>query len=118
MNATATVLWFCNLFLNTAGQLAFKAGARHGHADTLLAGWRRMFSSGWLWFGIVAFVVEFFMWLAFLSLVPLSIAVMVGSFNILTVMIGGRLFFREPLTPRRITAVTLIGCGVALVGWS
>jgi EamA domain-containing membrane protein RarD len=43
---------------------------------------------------------------------------MVGSINIIVVMIGGRIFFKETLSPRRITAIGLIAVGVALAGWA
>lgn len=44
--------------------------------------------------------------------------VLVGSINIFAVMIGGRIFFKEPLSASRVTAITLIAIGVALVGWA
>ncbi len=61
--------------------------------------------------------MEFLLGVAFLSLVPLSLAVLVGSVDILAVSIGGRLFFGEALTPRRTFSTILITLGVALVGW-
>ena len=33
------------------------------------------------------------------------------------VAVGGRIFFAEPLTPRRIVSTGMIVIGVALVGW-
>ncbi len=79
--------------------------------------WLAMLGGPWLWLGIFAFVVEPLLWLSFLSLMPLSQAVMLGSVNIIGVMIGGRLLFGEMLTTRRLIAIALITVGVALVGW-
>ena len=71
-----------------------------------------------IWLGVAAYVVEFFVWLAFLSMVPLAQGVLVGSVNILTVQLGGRIFFKELLTPKRILASAMVAGGVALVGWA
>ncbi len=71
----------------------------------------------WMWLGIGTYVVEFFVYLAFLSKVELSEGVLMTSLNIVAVMVGGRLFFKEALTPSRILATFFIATGVALVGW-
>ncbi len=60
--------------------------------------------------------MEFLAWAAFLSLVPLSRGVLLGSVNILALMLAGRLFFGERLTPLRVAGMGLIGLGVAVVG--
>ncbi len=117
MTATATILWAMNLFFDTLGQLAFKAAAAHGEQTSLLAGWRKMLVNKWIWVGVGSFAFEFFLWLAFLAMVPLSMGILVGSLNILTVMIGGRILYKEKLTPRRVAAVSLVALGVILVGW-
>lgn len=117
MTPLATLLWLATIIFDTIGQLAFKAAATIEDELSWLARWQRMFSDKWIWIGIGSYAIEFFTWLAFLSLVPLSQGVLVGSINILAVMIGGRIFFKEPLSPRRVTAIGLIAMGVALVGW-
>jgi multidrug transporter EmrE-like cation transporter len=61
-------------------------------------------------------VFEFFMWLAFLSVVPLWQGVMVACIDILLVMLGGRIFFGEQITRARMLAISLIAVGVLLVG--
>ena len=70
----------------------------------------------WIWIGIGSYVAEFLIWLAFLSLVPLSDGVLLGSINIVAILLLGRLLFCEKLTPLRIIGVTLISLGVAVVG--
>ena len=69
------------------------------------------------WLAATSFVALFLAWLAFLSRVPLGQGVMAGSITIVGVMLGGRLWFREYVTPARATAIALIAVGVALVGW-
>ncbi len=68
------------------------------------------------WIGIACYVLEFVAWIAFLSLVPLSKGVLLGSINIVALMIAGRFLFREKLTPLRVTGMLLVTAGVAVVG--
>lgn len=112
----AVALWLLNSVFDTAGQLALKAAAVDPFAGDGLARWRRMSRCPWLWLGIACFVVEFGLWLAFLSLVPLSEGVLLGSINIVLIMVVGRLLFRERLSPLRLAGILLISGGVALVG--
>ena len=84
------------------------------HWGTLLMG--SLFTLFLLWAGLATYVFEFFMWLAFLSLVPLWQGVMVACVDILMVMVGGRIFFGELITAPRVAAISLIAIGVLLVG--
>src|SRR5438552_12376577 len=104
MPAVAVVLWIANVILNAAGHLAFKAVAVTDD-ETELQRWRTMIADPWLWAGVVCFCVEFAVWLALLSLIPLSQAMLIGSINIVVVMLAGRFFFRERLDGLRIAAM-------------
>src|SRR5205809_1715577 len=106
----AVVLWIANIVLDTAGHLAFKAAAS--------GDWKSMLRSSRLWVGIACFCLEFVAWLALLSLIPLSQAVLIGSINIVVVMLAGRIVFHERLDGVRIVAMWLIAIGVALAGRS
>jgi drug/metabolite transporter (DMT)-like permease len=117
MTTLATVLWGLNLLCVTVGHLSLKAAATVAPGGRSLARWTAMLKDFWVWIGVAAFVAEFLLWLAFLSLVPLSLAVLVGSIDTLAVLIGGRIFFGEALTLRRTFSTILIAMGVALVGW-
>jgi drug/metabolite transporter (DMT)-like permease len=66
--------------------------------------------------GVGCYVAEFVLWLAFLSLVPLSEGVLLGSINIVAIMIAGRLLFAEKLAPMRVAGIVLVSIGVAIVG--
>ncbi len=117
MTPLAVLFWIGNTLFDTVGQLSFKAAATIPGGVSGLARWRGMLRKPWIWVGVSAYVAEFLLWLAFLSLVPLSQAALVGSVNILAVMLGGRIFFAEKLTARRTAAALLIASGVALAGW-
>ena len=61
-------------------------------------------------------MLEFVLWLAFISLVPLSDGVLLGSISIVVVMLLGRVFFRRRLTPLRVLGILLVSLGVGIVG--
>lgn len=102
--------------LDTAGQLAFKAAAAHPDAGDGLARWMHMLARPWIWLGGGLYVFEFLAWIAFLSLVPLSRGVLLGSINIVVIMLAGRVLFHERLNRMRVLGIVLVTLGVALVG--
>lgn len=110
-------LWLLNVLVDSGGQLAFKAAAGDPRAGAGLARWAWMARRPWLWIGVGCYVAEFLLWLAFLSLVPLSEGVLLGSINIVAIMIAGRCLFGEKLSRLRVTGILLISVGVAIVGW-
>jgi len=116
MHGLVLALWIANVVLDTGGQLAFKAAAGDERAGDGLARWKYMLARSWIWTGIGCYVAEFLVWIAFLSLVPLSEGVLLGSINIVAIMIAGRFLFRERLSPLRVTGILLVAAGVAIVG--
>ena len=117
MQKDAIILWLLCLACETIGQLLFKAVALK---DTDAAGpahWRTMLSDMRIWIGIGCYVIEFLLYMAFLSQVPLAQGVLITSISIMTIMIGGRIFFDEKLSRQRIVAGMLIATGVSMVGW-
>jgi drug/metabolite transporter (DMT)-like permease len=111
----AIALWVLNIFVDTVGHLSFKAAASTGKT-TERQRWRHMLGSMSLWIGVGCFALEFAVWFALLSLIPLSQAVLVGSINVVVVMLAGRLLFGERLDGLRIAGMSLIAAGVALAG--
>jgi len=110
------VLWVLNVLVDSGGQLAFKAAAGDPRAGDGLARWKWMARRPWLWVGIGCYVAEFLLWLAFLSLVPLSEGVLLGSINIVAIMVAGRFLFAEKLSRMRVAGILLVSIGVAVVG--
>jgi len=111
-------LWLLNIVLDTGGQLAFKAAAGDRRAGDGLARWKYMAARPWLWLGVGCYVVEFLVWIAFLSLLPLSEGVLLGSINIVAIMVAGRFLFGEKLTRLRVAGILLVTLGVVIVGLS
>jgi drug/metabolite transporter (DMT)-like permease len=116
MSTLATAFWLINIVIDTAGHLSFKAAADRKAAAH--GSWLTMLRSVWVWIGVACFCLEFAVWFALLSLIPLSQAVLVGSINIVVLMIAGRLLFRERLDRLRVGGMILIAAGVALAGGS
>ena len=116
MSALAFVLWAINMGVDTGGQLSFKMAASQSEGLGLAQHWKRMLARPWIWLGIFCYVCEFFVWMAFISEMPLSSAIMLGSINIVAIMIAGRVLFRETLTPLRVSGILFITLGVAVVG--
>lgn len=116
MSPFALALLAAVLIGNTAGQLMLKAATIRADAAEDSSHWNALLREPLLWAGLALYVVEFFLWLAFLSLVPLWQGVMVACIDILLVMVGGRVFFGEHITPPRLIAISLIAVGVLMVG--
>lgn len=101
---------------NTAGQLMLKAASMRADRAEAVPHWQALALDPVLWVALAIYGAEIFIWLAFLSLVPLWQGVMVACVDILMVMVGGRIFFGEKITGARIVAIGLIAIGVVLVG--
>jgi drug/metabolite transporter (DMT)-like permease len=101
---------------STAGQMLLKAASLRAAREESNSHWGALLGQPLLWVGLATYVVEFILWLAFLSIVPLWQGVMVACIDILLVMAGGRIFFGEHITAPRVGAITLIAIGVLLVG--
>lgn len=111
----AIFLWLLNIVLDTAGHLAFKSAAIL-EDDVEWRRWKMMLSSPPFLLGLGCFSLEFLVWLALLSVIPLSQAMLIGSINVVAVMLAGKWLFRERLDRPRIIGMCLITLGVALSG--
>ncbi|KEZ77952.1 EamA family transporter [Salinisphaera hydrothermalis] len=116
MTTTVLVLWLIVELFDTAGQLSFKAAASHGIDGSGLDHWRHMLVRPWIWLGGSCYLFEFLAWIAFLSLIPLGRGILLGSINIVVIMLAGRFLFGERLTRLRVLGIALVALGVAIVG--
>jgi len=117
---SAALLLILSLTCDAAGQISFKRAAVVAGAIDLSwhQWWKRLAHVPWIWAGIGCFVLEFFLWLAVLSLLPLSRGVLLGSASTIVLLIAGRLFFSERLDSMQVLGASLIAIGVAVVGLS
>jgi drug/metabolite transporter (DMT)-like permease len=109
------LVWILIIVVDTVGHMAFKHAAIIEH-ETEWHRWKKMLSTFPLWVGIACFCLEFVLWLVLLSILPLSVGVMLGAINMVTIMFAGRVLFRELLDPMRLLGMGFITLGVALVG--
>ena len=115
MSNLAIFVWITNIAVDTVGHMAFKSAAVTEH-ESEWQRWKKMLSSIPLWVGIVCFCLEFVLWLVLLSILPLSSGVLLGTINMVAIMVAGRLLFRELLDPMRMLGMIFIMLGVVLVG--
>jgi drug/metabolite transporter (DMT)-like permease len=116
MSSLALAIWLLSVVLDTAGRLAFKSAAMMGGTDSQWERWRNLLRLPALWLGIIFFALEFVVWLALLSLIPLGQAMLLGSINIVAVAVAGRIFYGERFARRRVVGLALIAVGVSLAG--
>ncbi len=117
MTGLILILWIANVFFDTLGQIAFKyAASNETDNGSMWRYWQGILRQKWLWTGILAYIAEFFLWLAFLTLVPLSKGVLLAAMNIITIMLAGRFLFNEKLIPLRVIGIAFITVGVVIVG--
>jgi len=117
MDSLATTLLMALLLSDAASHLCLKAASRRGARFSGMVYWLTLLSRPVLWVGIAIALADFFVWVAFLSRVPLGQGVMAGSITIVGVMLGVWLCFGEHITRPRMAAITCIALGVVLVGW-
>ena len=119
MSPLATILWLCVMVFDTGAHLCLKIGAITGGDQDAhgIKAWISMICNKWVALGVFTYVFQLFSWFWFLSVVPLSQAMLVACFDIFLIALGGKLLFKEQLGTTRIAAVSLIAAGVALVGW-
>ncbi|MBB5940530.1 MULTISPECIES: EamA family transporter [unclassified Xanthomonas] len=115
MSGSVVAIWLTTVVLDTAGQLAFKYVASRPQG-TGVTRWQNMARQPYLWFGVACYVLEFLAWTAFLSLVPLGRGVLLGSINIVAIMLAGRWLFGERLGRMQVAGICLVSAGVAVVG--
>ena len=118
MTSLIALFWLSNILLDCAGHIALKRAALGDmlQEETALVYWRRLTKSPYLWLGIILFIGEFFAWLGFLALLPLSQGVLLGAVNIVAMLLLGRWLYAEVLNSWRVIGAALISAGVMLVG--
>ena len=100
--------------LTSAGQMLQKQAViswqrtPHGY-------WQKL-ASPWLLGSIAALGCGMLLWIYLLQRLPLSMAYPMLSLNLVLVLLGSRLFFREPVSSRNWLGVAAIIVGALLLG--
>lgn len=110
-------LWLVSIASDTLGQVGFKFAAVEPGNIKKVSYWLSLLKNRWIWIGVGSYFIGFLTWIAFLSYVPLSRAILLASFNIITVMLSGYWIFNERLNKNRIIGIFLITLGVVFVGF-
>ncbi|WP_045727693.1 EamA family transporter [Xanthomonas sp. GPE 39] len=115
MQASVVGVWLATVTLETVAQLTFKHVASNPQGSGATR-WLSIARQPYLWLALSCYALEFFAWAAFLSLVPLGRAVLLGSINIVVVMLAGHWLFGERLERMQVAGMCLISTGVAIIG--
>jgi len=116
---TVVVLVAFSIVLDVIGQLCFKMGLDRlpelEGGFRLNAFWGQVFNAPLLWAGIGAYVIEFFVWLEYLSRAPLSLLFPAAALAYCGVVLVGKLVLGETDSRRRWLGTLVITLGVMLV---
>ncbi|MDD5561534.1 MAG: EamA family transporter [Candidatus Omnitrophica bacterium] len=118
------LLLFASDILETAIHFFFKKGAltRAEFAVTDLASaavfLKAVFSSPFLWAGLLTVVAVFIIWSTVLSRIDLSVAVPIASFSYILVPVVSVIFLHEQISVLRWAGILFILAGVILVSLS
>jgi drug/metabolite transporter (DMT)-like permease len=119
MTLMTALLIAATILLDVVGQLGFKLGVERAPAPEAGLGgtrfWSQLLRQPGLLLGVAAYALEFFLWLAVLSSVALSIAFPLASLSYCGVLIASRVVLKEAVSPRRWLGCGLISIGAALV---
>jgi undecaprenyl phosphate-alpha-L-ara4N flippase subunit ArnE len=118
-----SVSLFCiSMVFYTLGNILFKKGMNSFLASSH-TGWRghwagvkQVLTSKLIMLGLVIFVLEAIVWLAFLSITPLNIAAPLSSANNIFILLASAWFLKERISRKRWLGVALIITGILFVG--
>jgi len=107
--------------IESFGDLFFKMGAlstgiNNVNLSNMLEFASRVTSSSWLWVGVIFYLANFFLWIALLSRVDLSIAFPMSSLTYIIVPILAIVFLQEKVHVVRWAGILFIIIGVSLSG--
>lgn len=118
----AWVLFVVAVLLDTLGTTLFKMGANNieeSLKDGWLAHWENILQTlkrkEILW-GLLVYVIEFILWVSFLSTVDLSKAFPMSSITIVLILLVSRIYLQEDVNHKRWFGAALIIAGMTLLG--
>lgn len=106
---TVLLIVFASL-LSCTGQLCQKQAAHHG----LLKG--KLHLLFWLGLSVIVLGCAMLIWLVVLQTVAVGVAYPMLSLNFIFIVLAARWLWKEPVSFRHWLGITLIVCGVAVMG--
>ena len=116
------ILFISAVSLDTLGTVLFKHGTNkllesekhgwRGHVENILGALKRKEIS----LGVLVYIVEYIIWIGFLSTMPLSTAYPLSSVTIVLILLASNLFLGEKIGRNRCLGAVLIISGMFLVG--
>ncbi|WP_027717206.1 EamA family transporter [Desulfovirgula thermocuniculi] len=100
------ILAVISSLLGSTGQICLKIGVGHYTSGQVWPG------IGKILLGVLFYALGFGLWLIVLSKLPLSNAYPVLALNLVFVLLGSAVVLGEPLTPAKVTGISLIVVGV------
>jgi drug/metabolite transporter (DMT)-like permease len=119
--AREIILFLLVVCPGTAGELCVSRAMKtvgevtNFHPAVLLSVFFRSLRVKWMWLGLALMTTAFFSWLWLLSLANVSLVVPVTALSYAAGTVGGKVFLRERVTPKRWLGVLLVSIGVTLV---
>ena len=116
------ILFVVAVSLDTFGTVLFKHGSNQlpeskqvgwrGHIENILGALQRKEIA----LGVLVYIVEYIIWISFLSTMPLSAAYPLSSVTIVMILLASWLFLGEKIGKNRWLGAVLIISGMFLVG--
>ncbi len=106
----------CALFV-TASEVCLKKGADDTqHLQNALS-WLdiQSLASGWVWVGILCYIISFIFWLKVLQVLPLNIAFNLVNIEHIFVPLASYLFLGETIGPMRAAGIGIVLLGVWVI---
>jgi drug/metabolite transporter (DMT)-like permease len=114
---STVLLWAALLILETATQLAFKAGSEKLDVGNVDFSWFiSALTTPEVWLAILGYLATFVVWMLILQRTDLSKAFPITTLCYVTVPVFAWLVFGETTTPTRAMGIAFIIAGVMLLG--
>lgn len=123
MIAILTLVFFSEL-CNAIGQTFFKKSANTFELpadfkwNNVGLFFKRVFSTPWIWLGLLAMTVGLGFWLFALSRRDLSYVYPIGSVQYIMILLSARFFLKEKVDRPKIIGTILVIIGIALIAKS
>ena len=116
------ILFISAVSLDTLGTVLLKQGTNkllkseslgwRGHFENILGALKRKEIA----LGVLVYIIEYIIWIGFLSTMPLSTAYPLSSFTIVLILLASKLFLGEKIGKNRFLGAVIIISGMLLVG--